>query len=151
MLFLLFQAGEERYALEARQVVEVVPSVAVRPLPTAPAGVTGFFNYRGGPVVALDLCRLLNGRPSRDSYSTRIIVLRLPDGTERGQFVGLLAENATTLLRKDPADFHEPVPHLRQGGSLGPVLLDERGHVQWLRDQRLLADSARQVPPANVP
>ena len=54
MLFLLFQLGKERYALEATRVVEVVPLLALKQLPQAPKGVAGIFNYRGRPVPAGD-------------------------------------------------------------------------------------------------
>ena len=49
MLFLLFQLGKDRYALEASRVVEVVPLLALKQLPQAPKGVAGIFNYRGPP------------------------------------------------------------------------------------------------------
>jgi chemotaxis-related protein WspB len=55
MLFLLFQLGEERYALDTSHVAEVLPLVAITPIPQAPTGVAGLFNYRGAPVPAIDL------------------------------------------------------------------------------------------------
>ena len=41
MLFLLFRLGHDRYALEARRVVEVVPLLALKKIPQAPRGVVG--------------------------------------------------------------------------------------------------------------
>ena len=58
MLFLLFQIGKDRYALEASRVVEVVPLLALKELPQAPKGVAGLFNYRGALVPAVDLSEL---------------------------------------------------------------------------------------------
>jgi len=74
MLFLLFQVGKERYALEAGNVVEVIPMLAIRRLPQSPRGVAGFFVYRGQPVPAVDLGELLFSQPARLRLSTRIIV-----------------------------------------------------------------------------
>ena len=50
MLFLLFQIGQHRYALDSRRVAEVLPLVDIKEIPHAPAGVAGVFNYRGVPV-----------------------------------------------------------------------------------------------------
>jgi len=78
MLFLLFQLGNDRYALEAGRVVEVLPLVELKGLPQSPPGVAGVFNYRGQPVPAVDLCALTLQRPAQECLSTRIIVVRCP-------------------------------------------------------------------------
>jgi chemotaxis-related protein WspB len=44
MLFLVFQLGTDRYAIEAAQVVEVLPLVNAKHIPRAPRGVAGLFN-----------------------------------------------------------------------------------------------------------
>ena len=64
MLLLLFQVGGDRYALDARRVVEVIPLVKMQRIPRAPKGVAGLFNYRGRPVAAVDLSELMLGRPA---------------------------------------------------------------------------------------
>src|SRR5712691_98717 len=107
MLFLLFQLGNDRYALEASRVVEVVPLLALKVFPQAPKGVAGIFNYRGQPVPAVDLCALTLGEPAKERLSTRIIIVKLPDGARPGRLVGLIAEHATEMLRKEPTDFVE--------------------------------------------
>jgi chemotaxis-related protein WspB len=65
MLFLLFQLGKERYALQASRVVEVVPLLELKQLPQAPKGVAGIINYRGRPVPVVDLCALTLGPAGR--------------------------------------------------------------------------------------
>ena len=64
MLFLLFQLGSDRYAIDALRVVEVLPCVQVKQIPHAPAGIAGVINYRGAPVPVLDLCLLTLRRPA---------------------------------------------------------------------------------------
>src|SRR5213076_2454555 len=100
MLFLLFQLGNDRYALKASDVVEIVPLVALKELPQAPKGVAGIFNYRGRPVPAIDLCSLTLGHSARERLSTRIIIVNFPDAGAN-HLVGLVAEKATATLRKD--------------------------------------------------
>ena len=64
MLFLLFQMGKDRYALDASRVVEVMPVSALKQIPQAPKGVAGLFNYRGRPVPAWICATLTLGQPA---------------------------------------------------------------------------------------
>src|SRR5437899_1716431 len=122
MLFLLFQLGKDRYALEASRVVEVVPLLMLRCLPHAPKGVAGVFNYRGRPVPAVDLSELTLGRPARERLSTRIIVVNYPDAAGQSHLLGLVAEHATEMLRKEMKDFVDPGVKIAAAPYLGPVL-----------------------------
>jgi chemotaxis-related protein WspB len=108
MLFLLFQLGRDRYALEASRVVEVVPLLELKRLPKAPPGVAGIFNYRGRPVPAIDLSEMTLGQPASERLSTRIIVVSYHDGIGTGHLLGLIAEHATETLRREARDFVEP-------------------------------------------
>jgi len=70
MLFLQFQLGHDRYALDVSQVVEVLPLINVKRIPNAPAGVAGVINYRGSPVPLVDLSMLMMGQPAKARMST---------------------------------------------------------------------------------
>lgn len=59
--FLVFCIAGQRYGLPIAQVVEIVRSVSITPLPKAPAIVEGIINLRGKPVPVFDFrarCRL---------------------------------------------------------------------------------------------
>ena len=142
MLFLLFQLGSERYALQAGRVVEVLPLLCLQRLAQAPAGVAGVFNYRGQPVPAVDLSVLTVGKPSQECLSTRIVIINYPDREGRLHLLGLIAEHATDTLRADTSDF---VEHGIKVGApyLGPVMAGPKGPIQWLREQRLLSEPVR--------
>jgi chemotaxis-related protein WspB len=143
MLYLLFQLGADRYALEASRVVEVVPLLDLRRLLQAPKGVAGVFNYRGRPVPAVDLSELALGQPSTDRLSTRIIVVKHPDAAGQDHLVGLVAENATETLRADPLSFVDSGVRLGSAPYLGPILMDAKGPVQLLHEQLLIPESVR--------
>jgi chemotaxis-related protein WspB len=145
MLFLLFQLGAGRYALEASRVVEVVPLLELKRLPQAPPGVTGIFNYRGQPVPAVDLCSLTLGQPATEHLSTRMIIMNFPDGRGNERLVGLIAEHATEMLRKNPEDFVDSGIRVSTAPYLGPILLDPQGPIQWVHEQRLLAEPLRDM------
>jgi chemotaxis-related protein WspB len=149
VLFVLFQLGKERYALAASRVVEVAPLLALKRLPQAPKGVAGIFNYRGRPVPALDLSELALGVPSSERLSTRIIVVNYQSADGLLHLLGLIAEHATEMLRKDPKDFVEPGLKIDAAPYLGPVLIDSQGAIQWLDTQQILSESTRDLLFAN--
>lgn len=150
MLFLLFQLGQDRYAIEAQQAVEVVPLLELKRIPQSPPGVAGIVNYRGRPVPTVDLCALTLGRPAREQLSTRIIILRLTDGQGRPQFIGVIAERATDLLRKEGQEIFKPGMAPARGGFLGPVMMDDKGFLQLVRPDHLLTEAVREALFAQV-
>ena len=140
MLFLTFQLGLDRYAIEATQVVEVLPLVQAKHIPHAPLGVAGLFDYHGASVPLIDLTELTLGKPSRGWLSTRIILVnyRRPSGN---RLLGLLAEHVTETLRRPEKDFEDPGVAVAGALYLGPVLTDTSGIVQRIEIRDLLTES----------
>lgn len=137
MLFLLFELGQDRYALQATRIAEVLPLVRIKQIPQAPAGVAGMFSYRGAPVPVLDLAELALGRPAHRRLSTRILLVHY--GTDAGaQLLGLIVERATEMLRREPAEFRDPGLVSEGTPYLGPVTSDARGLVQRIEIEQLL-------------
>jgi chemotaxis-related protein WspB len=144
MVFLLFQIGDDGYALEARRVVEVLPLVTLKSIPRAPAGVAGLFDFRGRPVPVIDLSALATDRPSRAWLSTRVVLVELVDrGVTR--LVGLVAERATQMLRCDPGAFADAGVRAAEAPWLGPVSNDGRGLVQRVEVDQLLSETVREA------
>ncbi len=143
MMFLLFQLGGDRYALEGARVLEALPLVELRQIPQAPAGVAGLFDYHGQPVPAIDLSELTLGKPTRECLSTRILLINYPDEHGRLHPLGLIVEHATEVIRRERADFTEPGLKLSAAPFLGPVLMDGQGVIQLLHAGRLLPDRIR--------
>ena len=143
MLFLLFQLGNERYALDAGQVVAVLPRLGIKVIPHAPSAVAGLCQYRGVPVPVIDLSELALGRPSTNRLSTRIVLVQFPDTVSGLHLLGLLAEGATETLRRDPEDFAATGVNVDAASWLGPVTADARGLIQRIEVQRLLPASLR--------
>lgn len=145
MLFLYFQLGNDRYALDCSQVIEVVPLLGIKRIPQAPAAVAGAFNYRGKPVPVIDLSVLALGRPARHHMSTRIVIVVYPGADSAQHLLGLIAEKATQTLRRDPADFTESGVVNDDAPYLGPVATDPNGLLQWIDVKKLLPASVRDV------
>ena len=145
MLFLLFQLGKDRYALEAELVAEVLPMVHLKQIPRAPAPVAGVFNLRGVPVPVIDLTMLALGQPSRARMSTRIVLVRHPDSKGTLRQLGLIAEKATETIRRDPADFVDAGVSSEGAPYLGPVAHYVHGLIQRVDVHKLLPSSVCDV------
>jgi chemotaxis-related protein WspB len=130
MLFLLFQLGKDRYALDGRQIEGVLPLVSIKQIPQAPPGVAGLFNYRGAPVPVIDLSELTLGRPAQRRLNTHIIIVHYPTEAGGKRLLGLIAEKATETTQREPTDFTACSVTNGAAPYLGPVASDERGLIQ---------------------
>lgn len=139
MLFLTFQLGKDWYALQASEVVEVLPRVHCKIIPRAPAGVAGVFTYHGAPVPLIDLAALSLGKPSRPRMSTRIILINYTGPAGKTHRLGLLAEQATAAIRREKSDFVEASVTGDGAPYLGRVTKDPRGLIQLIEPRRLLS------------
>jgi len=145
MLFLVFQLGDERYALDAGVVAEVLPLVRMKRIPQAPPGLAGLFDYHGAPVPALDLSELACGRPAQLRMSTRILLVRYPDEAGRPRPLGLIAERVTQTLRREAADFVASGVSPAGAPYLGAVATDGTGMLQRIDFDKLLSTTVRDV------
>ncbi|BCQ59661.1 chemotaxis-related protein WspB [Pseudomonas sp. NFPP10] len=145
-LFLVFRIGQERYALQAVDVVEVLPRLQLKPIAQAPSWVAGVFAYRGVVVPVIDLCELTFGRPAQLRTSTRLVLVHYRgDAGQPARILGLLLEQANDTLRCDPAQFQPYGLDNRQAPYLGPVREDAQGLLQWVRVDDLLPLKVREL------
>lgn len=132
-LFLVFYIGDERYALPATDVVEVLPRLPLKPIAQAPVWVAGVFSHRGQLVPVIDISAMTFGQTAVARTSTRLVLVRY-----RGRLLGLILEQATDTLRCNPNEFQPYGLDNRDVPYLGPVRKDERGLVQWIAVNELL-------------
>jgi chemotaxis-related protein WspB len=145
MLFLVFELGKDRYALDVRQVAAVMPLVGVKQIPRAPQAMNGLFNYRGTLVPVLDLSQLTLGKPSARRLSTRMVLVHYPDENGVTHLLGLIAERVTQTARHEASDF-KPSGVTNAGAPyLGPVVTDASGLLQWIDVRTLLPPSFRDM------
>jgi len=99
MLLLVFSIGSEQYALDVREVKEVIPFVSLQPIEGEEASVSGFIDYRGSRVPVIDLCEKKLGKKCHRRYSSRIMIVDAPQkGKSEATLLGLLAEKITDTL-----------------------------------------------------
>ncbi len=145
MLMLLLNIGNERYAIESRQVVEVIPLVMLKTLPHQPEYITGVFNYRGRIIPVIDLCQLMRGKPSSEYLSTRIILVNYwgSNNTElkAPYILGLMTEQVVETLHKSESKFADSNIQIDTAPYLGKMIVDDRGMIQCLRIEYLLSEA----------
>jgi chemotaxis-related protein WspB len=152
-LFLLFRIGADRYALDAREVAEVVALRALKQIPEAPAWVAGVLAHRGQAVPVIDLAaRAGKAAPQRKTSTRLALVHYCRAGAGSTQLLGLVLEQATDTLRCRAGDFRDYGLDQRDAPWLGPVLELPQGLVQRISVQSLLpADVHALLFPAGTP
>lgn len=144
MLLVLFRLGNDCYAIDAREVIEVLPLVNLKKIPQAPVGVAGAFVYRSKPVPVIDLSALALCQPSRAHLSTRIILVNHADAAGERHILGLMAEQATETIKRAREDFVEAGVSADEAPYLGPVVNDPRGLIQLVEPRHLLTEVLRE-------
>lgn len=137
-MLLLFTVGQDRFGLEVKHIVEIVPYVALKRLVGTPECVTGLFNYRQDVVPVVDLPSLLAGVPARNNLSTRIILVDYPFNDGRRHIVGLLTEHATETVKFAPSAFSASGVGVKNAEFVSNLAMDEKGIVQCIVLERLL-------------
>ena len=122
----------------------MTPLLSLKRLPQAPQGIAGVFNYRGTPVPAVDLSQLTHGRPALERLSTRLLIVNCPAPAGQSRLLGLIAEQATDLLRKEAEPLITAGVKIRAAPYLGPVFMDSKGPIQLLYEQNLLSEPVRE-------
>lgn len=145
MLFVLFQVGKDRYALPASEIIEVLPLVELKSVPSAPSPVAGLFNYHGTPVPVIDLTQCMVNQLARPWLSTRIILVKYAAKGDEMRILGLSAEHAIEMFTCEPEGFADGGVATDGAPYLGPVARDPRGLIQWVHPAKLLPESIRNI------
>jgi chemotaxis-related protein WspB len=143
MLCLLFELGGDRYALDANQVIEVLPLLDAKRVPKAIGGMVGLFNYHGSPTPLFDLTELTLGRPSQLRMSSRIIVTSHIEESGERRLIAFIAERVTETMRCAETDFVSSGVSIEGARFLGPVFVEGDSIIQRVEVRHLLSDSVR--------
>ncbi|HCV39921.1 chemotaxis protein CheW [Pseudomonas sp. SAR267] len=141
ILYLQFCLNQQRFALDVREVIEVLPRRPLKPIAQAPAWVAGILAHRGVLVPVVDLGALSFGQPAAERTSTRLVLVRY-----RGdQVLGLILEQATETLRCMPDEFQPYGLDNGEARYLGPVREDAQGLLQRIEVDDLLTERVREL------
>lgn len=138
MLMLLFQVGEDRYALDSSFIIEVLPRVPLQTLHQVPEFVAGVLNYRGAIIPIFDLCQWIRGTSSISSLSTRLIMFQHPLLDASIPYVGLIAEGITETLNINPSDLINSGIQNNQGKYLAGFIQRNQEIIQCIDIEELI-------------
>ena len=142
MQFLTFHIGADHYGLATRHVRSVLPLMALKALPLAPAYVAGLMNFRGAAVPVIDLAMLAGGAPASRSFDTRIVLLDYvpADGVHRA--LGLVAERVAAVEEFADDSFADSGVANQAAGWLGQVSSSSGLLLQLVEPAYLLTPEA---------
>lgn len=143
MLYLLLRMGTERYALDARRIVEVVPMVELKPLPHTQPYVAGLFDYRGTLVPVIDMCRLTTAQHCGAFLTTRIVLVNYPGNDAQDHILGLLAEQVTETIKIKEGEFQPSGVHATDAPYLEDLVKVGTNMVQRLDITKILPSELR--------
>lgn len=138
MLILLFDVGEDRYALPTDRIIEVTPLVQLKKIPIAPLYVIGLMNYRGTAIPAIDLCSLIEGAPCADRLSTRMIIVHYPYSDSETRMLALIAEQVTETAKCKNQLTSSSGVLLDKTLYNQEIEIDKKGMIQWFDLRRML-------------
>lgn len=130
----LFRVAETHYAVDIDSVDEILPVLAITPLPGAPGGVLGIADVRKQVVPVFDL-HWRFGVESQTSSESRLILVETSEGS-----VALLVDAVEEVLTVSPDDYQQvDAPGNRSGlGYLNGVIRRDDRLVLWVDHQRVV-------------
>jgi chemotaxis-related protein WspB len=144
MLHVLFSLADDRYAIRATDIVELLPLAELKRIPPAPAYIAGLLNFRGEPVPVLDLGRLIHDAPCERRLSTRILVINYALADDDHRQLGLMAENVTEVFSRTAEQALSPGLEIGEASYLESVYVDASELIQLLNVRELLPTEVRQ-------
>jgi chemotaxis-related protein WspB len=144
MLMLLFQIDDNRYAIEASRVIEVIPMVKLKKLYHVPQAIAGVFNYQGEIIPVLDLCHLIKGVESRPALSTRIILINHHFVDNSTSLLGLMAEKITETIEYQAEQWLNSGIKIADAPYLEKMLIDANDIVQRIQVNQLLSQQEQE-------
>ena len=141
----LFRVADTHYAVDIDVVDEILPVLAITPLPGAPGGVLGLADVRKQVVPVFDLHWRFGVAADEDSTESRLILVETEDGG-----VALLVDAVEEVLTVSPDDFQQvDAPGNRGGlGYLNGVIRSDDRLVLWIDHQRVVPSGVHRVSSA---
>ena len=144
MLFMQFKVNDNRYLLDVKDIVEIIPFANLKRILKAPAYVAGLLNYRGDAVPVIDVCYLMSDKACEVKLSSRIAMVNYKDDNH-SVCIGLLIEHLTETVRYNEDDFSDPGITLEESPYLGKVVIDDNHIIQLVNIRKIVPKEAHDM------
>lgn len=105
--YMTFKLGNELFAINVAQVREVLEVSTITRVPTAPDYMRGVVNVRGKAIPVVDLRLRFGLAATKDTVSTRVIVMELQLDGETA-VLGGVADSVHEVIELDPSKINPP-------------------------------------------
>lgn len=108
--YFTFNLGKGLFSLPVRYVREVFEFESITPIPNSLPYLKGVMNVRGAVVSIADFRKLFNFEVEKEFEGTQIIILEIPQGTEKPVSLGIIADKVDVvshlnLIQADSKDY----------------------------------------------
>jgi purine-binding chemotaxis protein CheW len=147
---LTFSLGRERYAIEARYVVEIARLVDIAVVPGSPSQLVGVTNLRGNILPVFDVGKLIGVTRPGLTDQARLVVLGRddPDFAIAVDLVGDFRLLAGAEVLATPESMRGPAGPILRGVTTEALLVLDGAAL--LEDPRLFIDSPKAQEPSNL-
>lgn len=132
-LYVVCSAGQKKFGIDCHEVKEVISYMNVMPLAGMPDGVTGVITYRNNLLPLIDLNLIIEGLPSRNLMSTRILIIHFGE-----RLLALLAEEVLDTIRITHNELKSTGLKTKRSDYLAEISDTSLGIVQIVRVKGLL-------------
>ncbi len=101
MLLLLFEIAETRFALDAGDIIQVIPNIPCEKISSSQSFIAGVISFHGNVIPVIDLCCFHKKVHCKSRLSTRIIIVNYIRDDFKNVHIGLIAERVTETVRVD--------------------------------------------------
>ena len=144
MLLLTFQISNERYAVRATEVIEILPLATIRKIPQAPNYISGVLDYRNQILPVIDLVELTESRPHKKVLSSRIIVMNYPLNDINAS-IGIIAEKVTDTIDIKDEELSSPNIKLPNADYLGDIHNESGEFIQLVEIKSILTKDVQDM------
>jgi len=128
---LIFNLGNELFALDTARIQSINEPVPVTKVPVAPPYILGLINLRGNIISIIDI-NLLLGIPETGILKENAIILELKD-----EVLGILVDYAAEIIETDDTSFPE-LPYSKRTGYFEGVIRFEGRQALLIDVDKLL-------------
>lgn len=132
MSVLIVNVGENRFAIDCRYILQVLPWIGLKKVPHSASYLAGLLNLGGEIIPVVDFCSLIENREADPSFHTRIVLLEETVKEGEKHQLGIIAEKVFAFMPCEKKDFTETDFRMQSLPYLKAILTDSKGVVQYI-------------------
>lgn len=100
--YLVFQINEKPFAINLKNIVEIISIPAINILPNSPSGIIGVFNYKGNLIKLIDIYFFLGYQTKEFNINNKVIILNI-----NNQNIALTVDSIANIISPDEVSFKD--------------------------------------------